>query len=68
MSKVKVYNLNNVTGLGEDVNAAIVGKEKVILTDNEACHTIHDMNESKGWVFRGCSPIPLFKTTINVII
>jgi hypothetical protein len=54
MAKVKVYDLRTALRCLTDgkcdlpfseINAAIVGKDKVILTDDEAIHTIQDLSK-----------------------
>jgi hypothetical protein len=57
MTKVKIYDLNNFTNLGYEINALIVGKGKTILTDNEACHTIHNLNGSIDFINNVSVPI-----------
>jgi len=42
--KVKIYDLNKFSNLGREINAIIVGKDRVILTDDEACHTVHNLH------------------------
>jgi hypothetical protein len=50
MSKVKIYDLGSFSAMGPDINAVIVGKERVILTDNEAIHSIHNIAGSIDFI------------------
>ena len=50
MSKVRVYDLGSFSSLGPEINALIVGKERVILTDNEAVHDIHNIAGSIDFI------------------